>query len=291
MLNENQKDLLKSFLRGNKNIIICGTSDVWKEKDELQRWLLGEVSMGKGAVVIEENCSVENEVGKDTEEKALKVIENSFLGIILQDKGLKDVSFDGEILRVVTNSEGEYEEPSQPTKEDVWELGRELRSVVGKDISNTESILEVKAKNLRLIVLVYGEKTTFTMRVDSQQKEKEEVKSENIREIRKGIGHFALTKEQVINTLTRQYSYVFYDEIRTPEDLDNLMECSKNVKSFVSTVHGTDAEKMVNILVNMGKTQGVLSYDPEEYRNMVDVEVGIEKDTNTGEVHVRVKEY
>lgn len=101
-------------------------------------------------------------------ERIQKILEDSFIGQFLKDENITDISYNGEEMRIQNNVKGRYKPEFQPTKEQVYQLGKKIADEMGKEFTNNNPILETEMGYLRVSFIhteVSPSGCTFSIRV------------------------------------------------------------------------------------------------------------------------------
>lgn len=108
---------------------------------------------------------------EELHQKIRSIIDDSFLGALLNGEGnedVTDVSFNSTHCYIQDNKKGRDRAKIQPTKEQVYSLGRRIAQVQGKELTNAEPILDTEISGLRVnfmhpLISPFG--TTMALRV------------------------------------------------------------------------------------------------------------------------------
>lgn len=105
---------------------------------------------------------------QEIKEQITKFIHDSFLKQFLINENITDISFNGTDLRVQDNFKGRYKSEYQPTKDEVFQLGKRIADIQGKEFTNSSPILDTELDYLRVNFVhdaISPSGTTFAIRV------------------------------------------------------------------------------------------------------------------------------
>lgn len=104
----------------------------------------------------------------NADEQVFNILEKSFLAPILEQESITDISFNGTQLYVQDNIKGRSLAEHQPTKEEVFTLGKRIADLQGKEFAVNEPILDTELSYLRVNFVhpvVSPSGTTFSIRI------------------------------------------------------------------------------------------------------------------------------
>lgn len=91
-----------------------------------------------------------SETELERERKIRDIVKGSFIGEILKEDGVTDVSFDGFTCFAQHNKKGQYEADVQPEEEEVHKLIRQLSAVQGLYFTDSSPILDTEIAGYRI---------------------------------------------------------------------------------------------------------------------------------------------
>lgn len=118
-------------------------------KEQLDRELEVELEGKTIAEVEEQKKHISDEEAK-VEGGIRDAIEESFLGIILRDEKITDVSFNGFQCFVQHNEKGRYLSELQPDEDAVFNLMRKIAAVQGLEFNDLSPILDTEISGFRI---------------------------------------------------------------------------------------------------------------------------------------------
>lgn len=86
----------------------------------------------------------------ENEEEIIRLINDSFLKDYINIDTITDITFNGTTLWIRDNVKGDYPAEKQPTKNEVFELGKAFANITGKDFNDTEVILDTETALYRI---------------------------------------------------------------------------------------------------------------------------------------------
>lgn len=104
----------------------------------------------------------------EEELKIERLLKQSFLGEFLHDENITDISYDGSKLRIQDNIKGRYIAEKQPSYDEVYELGKKIANIQGKEWTNNTPLLNTELSHLRVNYVhhtVSPSGCTFALRV------------------------------------------------------------------------------------------------------------------------------
>lgn len=104
----------------------------------------------------------------EEELKIEQLLKDSFLGNYLNDENITDISYDGTKLRVQDNVKGRYIAEKQPDYNEVYELGKKIANIQGKEWTNNTPTLNTELSYLRVNFIHHSispSGCTFALRV------------------------------------------------------------------------------------------------------------------------------
>lgn len=84
------------------------------------------------------------------EQRIERLLKSSFLKRYLDDENVTDISYDGTTLRIQDNKLGRYVAESQPSYREVYELGKKVANIQGKEWTSNTPLLNTELFHLRV---------------------------------------------------------------------------------------------------------------------------------------------
>ena len=104
----------------------------------------------------------------EVEQKIEEMLNSSFLSVYLNDEDITDISYDGTHLRIQHNKKGRYIADEQPDYNEVYELGKRIANIQGKEWTSNTPLLNTELSYLRVNFVhevVSPSGCTFALRV------------------------------------------------------------------------------------------------------------------------------
>lgn len=101
-------------------------------------------------------------------ERIQDILNQSFVGLLLKDEKVTDISFNGTTLWIQHNEYGRFKAEKQPTLSEVRQLAKQIADIQKKEITNTEPVLDTEIGFLRMNVMhdvISPDGMTFAIRV------------------------------------------------------------------------------------------------------------------------------
>lgn len=105
---------------------------------------------------------------KQMNERIQDILNQSFVGLLLKDEKVTDISFNGTTLWIQHNEKGRFKAEKQPTLSEVRQLAKQIADIQKKEITNTEPVLDTEIGFLRMNVMhdvISPDGMTFAIRV------------------------------------------------------------------------------------------------------------------------------
>ena len=102
------------------------------------------------------------------EKRVEEMLHSSFLGEYLNDENITDISYNGMQLRVQDNIKGRFIPKNQPLYQEVYELGKKIANIQGKEWTSNTPFLNTELSHLRVNFVhdaVSPKGVTFALRV------------------------------------------------------------------------------------------------------------------------------
>ena len=184
-------------------------------------------------------CWEEVQFMNNNEERIAEIIHESFLGEYLKDEGITDIRFNGTTLWLQHNSRPRAMAEKQPSIEEVRRLIKQVSDLQGKDITNSDPILDTEIGFLRVNAVheaVSPDGRTFAIRVSRPS-----LAIRHVEDMLPTFNSETLNEEVVENELMDQFS----DPVGLL--LKVLMQGGSNV--LISGVTGTGKTELQKLLV------------------------------------------
>lgn len=175
----------------------------------------------------------------DNNERVKEILNKSFLGEILKDDGITDIRFNGTTLWLQHNQKSYEKASKQPTVDEVRRLIKQISDLQGKDITNSDPILDTEIGFLRVNAVheaVSPDGRTFAIRVSRPS-----LAIHHVEDMLPSISSEVLNKEVEKSELMDQFS--------NPVELllKVLMQAGSNI--LISGITGTGKTELQKLLV------------------------------------------
>lgn len=107
-------------------------------------------------------------IKQEREERIEQILQNSFINQYLEQETITDINFDGVKLTLHDNKKGPIVPKEQPTLEEVRRLMTQITNVQGKQLNNSNPIMDTEIGYLRVNAVddtVSPDGMTFSIRV------------------------------------------------------------------------------------------------------------------------------
>lgn len=107
-------------------------------------------------------------IKQEREERIEQILQNSFINQYLEQETITDINFDGVKLTLLDNKKGPIVPKEQPTLEEVRRLMTQITNVQGKQLNNSNPIMDTEIGYLRVNAVddtVSPDGMTFSIRV------------------------------------------------------------------------------------------------------------------------------
>lgn len=120
-----------------------------EEKTFIEKEREGEIEQSHNLVENIEKDEIERRISQE-EKEIEKLLMNSFLRPYLLKEHTTDVNYNGTTLMVQDNKKGRYKPKEQPTHMEVYNLGKKIADIQGKEFTNSDPILDTDLSYLRV---------------------------------------------------------------------------------------------------------------------------------------------